>query len=578
MKKLLYIITSMILISPNISFGFLSDSLDLDMYKKIDKWIYDLELKYYDRELRWWDMNQEISDNLNKTALINNLDWDCFKEWLTLKDVNTMTQIQEKIDLNWTIPKDDSQIQKIVDYIKIECIWDPECEEWKDCWYSIWKLKDFLAIASQTHQNSIEVWNQKLNDTFKIRRVWLYSDWIKENSSFDLMVDIQDINDIIFEKQDKYSWENNSNIWKLMESILSWKWIEEAINNSLYPENNFFTSVIDATETNPVVWWEKEDKSEENKNYLSSIWWNRWNTNKCLTDESWLDNNSINTLLKKINKDLLINKIKNWWNNSNDLWNNPEYTWWSKKWFKELWWNYESLKTDFWDYKKLNDNKKWPCNNFFCITTKFVIYNHKILWTTRDLSIEAILKRSNEHFKKFASTSLMQAKMATNNFEIWLRDINLPDMFHVWVQVTKKPVPLLWVDKQENDPDYDDFKSENMLVDYYDSMWLEYNRANDMENFIQATAETKTITDCEELSIEQCNNKISLKETKSYRDLEKWILIKEQRIDKKLLETDMKEFYDNFWEFETFTRQLMDYTFAVNAIVKEMVNIPINNE
>jgi len=568
----------MILISPNISFGFLSDSLDLDMYKKIDKWIYDLELKYYDRELRWWDMNQEISDNLNKTALINNLDWDCFKEWLTLKDVNTMTQIQEKIDLNWTIPKDDSQIQKIVDYIKIECIWDPECEEWKDCWYSIWKLKDFLAIASQTHQNSIEVWNQKLNDTFKIRRVWLYSDWIKENSSFDLMVDIQDINDIIFEKQDKYSWENNSNIWKLMESILSWKWIEEAINNSLYPENNFFTSVIDATETNPVVWWEKEDKSEENKNYLSSIWWNRWNTNKCLTDESWLDNNSINTLLKKINKDLLINKIKNWWNNSNDLWNNPEYTWWSKKWFKELWWNYESLKTDFWDYKKLNDNKKWPCNNFFCITTKFVIYNHKILWTTRDLSIEAILKRSNEHFKKFASTSLMQAKMATNNFEIWLRDINLPDMFHVWVQVTKKPVPLLWVDKQENDPDYDDFKSENMLVDYYDSMWLEYNRANDMENFIKATAETKTITDCEELSIEQCNNKISLKETKSYRDLEKWILIKEQRIDKKLLETDMKEFYDNFWEFETFTRQLMDYTFAVNAIVKEMVNIPINNE
>lgn len=578
MKKLLYIITSMILISPNISFGFLSDSLDLDMYKKIDKWIYDLELKYYDRELRWWDMNQEISDNLNKTALINNLDWDCFKEWLTLKDVNTMTQIQEKIDLNWTIPKDDSQIQKIVDYIKIECIWDPECEEWKDCWYSIWKLKDFLAIASQTHQNSIEVWNQKLNDTFKIRRVWLYSDWIKENSSFDLMVDIQDINDIIFEKQDKYSWENNSNIWKLMESILSWKWIEEAINNSLYPENNFFTSVIDATETNPVVWWEKEDKSEENKNYLSSIWWNRWNTNKCLTDESWLDNNSINTLLKKINKDLLINKIKNWWNNSNDLWNNPEYTWWSKKWFKELWWNYESLKTDFWDYKKLNDNKKWPCNNFFCITTKFVIYNHKILWTTRDLSIEAILKRSNEHFKKFASTSLMQAKMATNNFEIWLRDINLPDMFHVWVQVTKKPVPLLWVDKQENDPDYDDFKSENMLVDYYDSMWLEYNRANDMENLIQAIAETKTITDCEELSIEQCNNKISLKETKSYRDLEKWILIKEQRIDKKLLETDMKEFYDNFWEFETFTRQLMDYTFAVNAIVKEMVNIPINNE
>ncbi len=621
MKNIFFIITFLIFINPNLSFGFLSDSLDLDMYKKIDSWIYDLELKYYDRELRWWDMNQEISDELNKTALLHDLSWDCFKKWMSIKSVNTLTQLQDKLNIKSSDSVNSSQIQEVINFVEEKCLRDLECWDVKVCWYSSEKINKYLDIASQAHQNAIQTWNKKLDSTFKIRRIWLYSDWIKENSSFDLMVDLQEINDIIFEKQDKYLWENNSNIWKLMESIISWKWIDEAINDSLYPENNFFTSVMDALKTNPLNWnnwqnwvnnwnqnnnswnWNQNwDNSNLNTDFLSKIWFNLWNSeNSCLTDESWFDYNSLNTVLKELNKDILTDKIKNWWNNVNqnnnssnwrnnqnwwnnwnlnnnqNTWNNnlPWYTWWKKAWFWELWWYYENLQTDFDSYKKINDNSVWPCDNFFCITTKFVIYNNKLLWTTRDLSIEALIKRSNEHFKKFAWTSLMQAKMTTNNFEIWLRDINLPDMFHVWVQVTKKPVPLLWVDKEENDPNNDDFKAENMLRDYYKSIGKEYDRANEIQDFAKTA---KEIIDCEEISLDKCNNKISLKNTETYKQSQRWLKVIETNVDKKLLETDMKEFYDNFWEFETFTRQIMDYTFSINAIIKEMINIPINKE
>ncbi|MDR0771825.1 MAG: hypothetical protein LBF15_01910 [Candidatus Peribacteria bacterium] len=47
------------------------------------------------------------------------------------------------------------------------------------------------------------------------------------------------------------------------------------------------------------------------------------------------------------------------------------------------------------------------------------------------MSIEDIIARSNEHLKIFAGTSLVQSKMTTNNFQLGLKDLNLPDIFHI---------------------------------------------------------------------------------------------------------------------------------------------------
>ena len=45
-------------------------------------------------------------------------------------------------------------------------------------------------------------------------------------------------------------------------------------------------------------------------------------------------------------------------------------------------------------------------------------------------------------------------------------------------------------------------------------------------------------------------------------------------IDKKILEEDISDLYNQFTELETFTKARMDYTMNLNAIIKKMRNIP----
>jgi hypothetical protein len=53
--------------------------------------------------------------------------------------------------------------------------------------------------------------------------------------------------------------------------------------------------------------------------------------------------------------------------------------------------------------------------------------------------------------------------------------------------------------------------------------------------------------------------------------------LSETVIDKKILEEDVSDFYNQFTELETFTNAMMDYTMNLNAIIKNMRSIPISN-
>jgi len=53
--------------------------------------------------------------------------------------------------------------------------------------------------------------------------------------------------------------------------------------------------------------------------------------------------------------------------------------------------------------------------------------------------------------------------------------------------------------------------------------------------------------------------------------------LSETVIDKKILEEDVSDFYNQFTELETFTKAMMDYTMNLNAIIKNMRSIPISN-
>ena len=204
----------------------------------------------------------------------------------------------------------------------------------------------------------------------------------------------------------------------------------------------------------------------------------------------------------------------------------------------------------------------------------FVVYEHKLLIWWENISIEYILNRSNEHLRKFASTSLIPAKMTTNNFEIWLKDINLPDLFHISFQIQTKPVPILNIKKDNSDKNQDEFAKDKMLEAYYDSLSLDYKRRNDLQMFSNTNEELKTIIDSAELNI----SNVSEKNWWLSKILEKWAQKYDfiwESVSKKIQYDTMDNFWDQFLELELFSKAIFDYVNNLESIIKQMKEIPI---
>lgn len=504
MKKSIFLSLIFALLLPKLSFGnFLSDPTGLDLYKKIDSGLYELELKYLEKELKWWDISWNIADDLNKRARQNWLNDTCFKWNITPKDMSD-------------VYNDDAWAEILSNILK-ECFWE-DWSIWTDIYNRyLWVVNESYAENSKKAQNKVE-------NIYKIWRIWMYSDWIEENSPFDLVLDLEDINSIIFEEQIPYDWVNNYDLWRTVDGVLSWLSPDAAFN----------------------LWkYEKKDYVEIKNNPTNNTNTDSW---VCLTNNSWLNDD--------VFKDILTKTQNNSWSLS-DSWSilnnsNNKISW----------------------YKKVNDNPVWPCNTFFCIMIDFVVYNHNLLGWWTNLSIEWLLKRSNAHFKRFASTSLIQAKMTINHFEIWLKDLNLPDIFHVWVQVSYKPVPLYNIDKNEKNADDDEFKYKNLLTRYYRNFWLDYQRANDIKIFEQKESELKSLLDSQEFSSTRSEEKFNdfttyINNLKKQNDY-----VSRTVIDKKVIEEDMKWFYNKYMELESFSRALMEYTFWTKWIIQRMNEIP----
>gem|GEM_PF-774239 len=184
------------------------------------------------------------------------------------------------------------------------------------------------------------------------------------------------------------------------------------------------------------------------------------------------------------------------------------------------------------------------------------------------------MKRSNGHFKKFAGTSLIQSNMTINNFQIGLKDLHLPDLFHVGVVVTHKPVPMLdLIDEDREDHKDEDIKAKNLLENYYKNLSLDYKRQNDLSFFLGSESEQKEIRDRVERAMVQTEalhnarllNERALAEANAYID---------QMIESKIREDDADEFYNRFIEIQRFTYAMKEFTVNLNTIVKEMNKIP----
>jgi len=518
------LIITLIIILINLQFlkitnAFLNWWLWLDLYNNIDSWLEELNQDIFKKKI---NSNWSSLDNLNQFLKAN---WaaDCMKNISIIKQ-DTLIEIWE--------------IQKNIDY---------ECynKEWRWTNITIQDLTRYKNLINKFIQSTKSESKSKSENIFEISNIWIFSDWDINNSPFDLIYDLKEIDDIIFTNTIEYSYKDID----LLEKINKNNKNNKDEENKKKSEDNKKTN----NNENNNNWLEQENIKKQDELKISG------NNILCNWENlSWLDNEEIKKIFNKnynINKLSDTNKISEYIKQENKLKNNFQvwYNW--KYWY-------------IWKYKWVNDNDIWPCNKYFCIKLSLDTYITRALDYSISNSIENILERSNYHLKKAVNTSLQQAKMSTNNFEIWLRDLNLAKQFHLGFIIKKKAPPILnleniikWQNKTTKEID-----NNSILSHYYKNLWLDYKRVNDINIYNKKDIKTQNIINNTQLNIfsdyewinnsneynTNINNSIEI-------EINNWIL---------------EEFYLELVELDWFIISILNYIQDLNSFIIKLKAIP----
>lgn len=447
-----------------------------------------------------------------------------------------------------------------------------------------WEIDQVLfnRLSNTIKEIYIELKNSAKNKTYKalsFSNIWIYSDWIEENAPFDLMKDFEEIDKIIFNQTKK---ENNFIESEEVDLSKKLDWLLNKVKKNI-SNNNQNSSTSDIFNT--------QNYSNKLQNFsLCSLDWNcdnytevqkllcekNWNCNLekshwflnlqnnffCKSDTSWL-----NTVSAKIISSTLSWNFENDKNHSN---NSVNENFWNNR---NSWNKINIYPNPSWWYEKVNDNKHFPCNDFFCIDINFKTFNFGIFW---DPTIEFLIDRSNNHLKKFMNTSLAQAKMTLNNFELNLKDINLPDMFHMWVQISYEPVPILKIDDSEKDKeDKWELKLESQLEKYYQKNGLEYRLRNDLSAFNNIEKERQATLNSNSTVVTEIAKKydnLNLQKEELLKSLENTQKLMEEKVKFERLQWIEKQ----LTEVNKFNAALNSYIINLQEILKEIKQIPID--
>ena len=553
-----------------VSFAFLWDDLWLDIYKNIDSGVIKLDSTMYSHELKWWDIDWDITENINEKIKRAGLE-SCELENITEEDIENIAYWEkdnvEKSPNIWLLSK------------KIK---------WEKCDNSIETLNKLQLIVYNTAMQSSESAKSKAKDIYNISKVWLFSDWNVQNSPFDLVQDIKDIDYIIFTQDVKYQWDisvwddlvDKYLKWKKLWKFLKWDLLDEIYKNSEDKANQAADKIENevnrvADKVKNLINW----NNTENNWYITTSWDNTRISCPVWEDESWLSKEDLNNI---------INSSKNWWNNLwNDNWNkwpiNKNYR--ERKPLSDNPFSFSTSSSNNWtgNYKEVNDNDFFGwCDKFFCINVEYLTHDWNLLigWKTR--SIESIVERSNNHLKKFANSSLVQSKMTKNLFELWLRDIDLSSMFSMPIVIIKKTPPILNLDffnnkvaseKKKNNSN--PLSRQNLLKSRFDAVWINIERENDLSIFEDRDAEIKTVINNAELWLSQVQkNEIIRREEKS-----KMLLLDahvSRIINANYQSGDTEWLYKEFVELEKFSSEIQNYVNAWAKSADKMLTIPIH--
>ncbi len=504
--------------------AFLGEDLGLELYKNIDEWLATLEQKQYEYEIEWqWETS--IEDFAKANGLNCNIS--------SASDIDKLAGI-------W--------ISNYVAYVVWKC-------GGEDGVTPIVFAENIKNKAIEFRNSYRERASDKAKRTYEIARIWLYSDGNLENSPFDLMYDIVEIDKIIFGEELKYEWVEYENADDTLDSFL------EEDKGYLY-----------------------EDDNKDSVNDSDNSWDNGTNTGNTVDNPLVLvpdiEDNKYICLPKEEPSGLSDDAIKDIINDiegTSGTWSyvpNP-YSWIYPDWVVTngaSWgWPFPGVWPD-WSYQDVRDS--WKCGNFFCIIIEFQKSNYGLAgWET--MSIKKILTKAAKHLEKPANASLTQRKQTINNFELGSIIKNLPDMLRGFgIEVQSKPIPILDLESENEKILGDDTDEiETMLARYYKNLGLDYERRNDLHNFWNVAEESKIFQTAAGMPItypEMRYNEL----TSFQAALRENNRLLARNVDNQILTDDMRDFVDQFSELEKFVDAMEDFVKSIKGVVSEMGKIP----
>ena len=535
------------------SSAFVGEDLWFDIYTSIDKWIKELQQIQYDYELnnQWsWEIFEVVNQILHR-------------EWLEC-------QVQSSDDiaiLTWNTSE--STMQAIFEF----------------CWW--WQERLSIVFAENVQNALRDIWRifwdraeKKAEITYTLARIWLFADGNINNSPFDLIVDLQEIDTIIYGQKIEYngitpidnqSFQNfidkivnrstqSSDTSKENQSIGTHSNPDEIMNQLIDGEGNNIAALLELIELIANQELDNQNLFVTDQVFIPEHW------QICsVNNNSWLDSNIVADISTRFNP------IKQWiytplrpgtFYYPESIHNN----------FDALKW---PLKSDWPKWSFTSTKAPWPCNDTFCINIDFETREYGLIgWETR--SIYKILSMVADHCEKPANASLTQRKQAINNFEISSIIRDLPSMLR-WVslEVSSKPLPILAKIEHDEDPTRDEIEQEvkNMLYERYKWLWLDYDRQNDIEIADKSPIVQKILQTSPNMSLVYPERRFN--EFKSYDTAFINAFQRGQNHDTHIInQKQLQWFVNNFNELERFTFSFTDYIKDFTWIIMMLEEIP----
>jgi len=524
-KKLLYTVLIWVLFSACNSYWFLGEDLGIDIYGQIDQNYGNLERKQYEYELSWqWETN------INEVLKPIFEDYGISCDIQSPQDIDNMLSGENIAEIVWRCSWENENVPALLAE----------------------RVTNALSYIQNTYSQRAQTKAQK---TFEVERIGLYSDWNIENSPFDLVDDLIQIDSIIFSEELEYEWVARDNANEDFEQHITEEKNTEVFDD---PTGDIFWDVFE--EIADALSWNPEDESGDDPDIIDYLDYHNY---VCPLDDD--------TGLDKDTEDRIIDRIEWYW----PYVNNPRYwqyptgieplwgPWWGPlTWWLNLTWSYVPVRDD------------WPCDGFFCITIEFQSSNYGLAGGESN-TIESILEKNVEHTSKPANASLTQRKQTTNNFELWSIIEDLPGMLRgFWIEVSSKPVPILDVENEREDAiEWDLYEIENLLTAYYKNQWLDYERRNDLSIFWSTEHQQKVFQTAAWMPTTYPENRINELE-KFQTALRENNRIVSQSVNNEVITKDLNQFSDLFAELEIFAMAIEDFAFAFTGNLWEMKKIP----